>query len=153
MQSAKIISAALGKSAGQLGMADEIGMVVAKRGGAKDMVGMDVGHDHIADRQLGARADRRAKLGPFAIAPAWVDHRDGIVSDDKTDIGDLVVICRRGVFLHPVMDKDSGRDFSYGQRRGPAARKPRCSDCDHQDRRADRVRQALRQVHLRANIN
>ena len=117
MQPAQIIVAALGQCARQLGMADEIGMIVAERGGPENMIGMDVGHDHIADRQPGSRTDRRAQLGSLAIAAAGIDHRDGIVSDDKSDIGDLVVVFRRRIFLNPLMDKDAGRNFCDGQRR------------------------------------
>ena len=94
MQSAQIVRAALGKSARQLGMADELGMVVTECGGAEDMVGMDMGHDHIADRQPSPGADCGPEHDPFMIAAAGVDHRDRVISDDEPDIGDFVVICR-----------------------------------------------------------
>ena len=94
MQSAQIVRPALGKSARQLGMADELGMVVTECGGAEDMVGMDMGHDHIADRQPSPGADRGPEHDPLMIAAAGVDHRHRVISDDEPDIGDFAVICR-----------------------------------------------------------
>jgi len=52
-QAAKIVVAALGKGAGQLGMADEFGPVVVERGSAENVIGVHVGsarHSGSGDR-------------------------------------------------------------------------------------------------------
>jgi len=67
---------------------------IFSRGGAENMVGMDMGHDHIADRQPSPGADCGPEHDPFMIAAAGVDHRDRIISDDEPDIGDFVIIGR-----------------------------------------------------------
>ena len=93
-------------------MPDKIGMVVAEGRGTEDVVGMDVGQDHISDRPIGERPDRGAQLATLSSAAARIDHRHRVVSENEADIGDRIVIRRRGLFMHPVVHKDPCSDFS-----------------------------------------
>src|SRR4029077_11607789 len=101
-QSAEIILTSLTYRAWQLGVAYEIGMVVSEGGGAEDMVGMDVGQNHIADRQIRLVADRRPNRPSLRKAAARVDHGDRNCPDDKAYICDRVLVLGRSFLMHPV---------------------------------------------------
>ena len=118
LQPAEVVIAALGEGARQLGMPDEIGVIFAKRGRPEDVVGMDVGQDHIADRPIGTRADRGAQRAALLEAAAGIDDRYRSGPDDEADIGDRVVVRRRSLLMHSVMHKDPGGNLRYRQRRG-----------------------------------
>ena len=96
-------------------MADEIGVVVSKGGRAEDMVGMHMGEDHIANRAIGMRADRRAQRRSLGEAAAGVDDRDSIGADNESDIGDAVLVGCGSLALHAVVNEYSGGDFGYRQ--------------------------------------
>ena len=136
MQPAEVIVAALGKGARQFGMPDEIGVVVAEGGGPEDVVGMDVGQDHISDRPIRAGADRCAQRASLREAAAGVDDRHGLIADDEADIGDRVLVRGRRLLVHSVVDKDAGRDFRHRQRGGfrTTCRRPE-HDGDREDGR------------------
>ena len=106
-------------------MPDKIGVVAEKGGGAEDMVGMDMGQDHVADRPLGARPDRRSQVAAFLRAAARIDYGDRIIANHKADIGNGVVVCWRGFFVHPLVDKYSGGDLCYRQWRIGTTRRRR----------------------------
>jgi hypothetical protein len=92
-QPADVIVAALGKGARQFGVPDKIGAVVAEGRGPEDMVGMDVGQNHISDRLIRTRADRCAQPASLREAAAGVDDCHGLIANDKADIGDRVFVC------------------------------------------------------------
>src|SRR5207244_10372326 len=91
-QPAKVVVAALGEGARQLGMTDEIGVILAEGGSPEDVVRMDMGQDHIADRPVRAGADRRAQRAALLEAAAGIDDRYGSATDDEADIGDRVLV-------------------------------------------------------------
>src|SRR6516165_3862883 len=97
-------------------MSDEIGMVVAKGSGAENMIGMDMGQDHIPDRTVGARLDCRMQFVSLFGTPARIDHRYSVVSDNEADIGDLICICWRGLGVNTVVHKDPRGDLRNRQR-------------------------------------
>ena len=113
--SPQVIVAALCEGARQFDMADKIGVVVAESCGTEDVVGMDVGQDHILDWPIGERPDRGAQLATLPSAAARIDHRHGVVSDNEADIGNCVIIRRSGLLMHPVVDKDPRGDFADRQ--------------------------------------
>ena len=102
-------------------MPDKIGMVVAESCGTEDVVGMDVGQDHISDRPIGECPDRGAQLATLSSAAARIYHRHGVVSENEADIGNRIAIRRRGLFMHPVVHKDPRGDFDDRQPSGFAA--------------------------------
>jgi hypothetical protein len=120
-KSPQVIVAALRERAGQFGMPDKIGTVVAESCGTEDVVGMDVGQDHISDRPISERPDRGAQLATLSSAAARIYHRHGVVSENEADIGNRIAIRRRGLFMHPVVHKDPRGDFDDRQPSGFAA--------------------------------
>ncbi len=99
-------------------MADELGMVLLEDAGAEDVVGVNVGHHHIADWDARDARD----VGPQALAvleaPAGVNHGDGVPAYDEADVGDGVVVGCGSVFVQAATDEDSGGDFLEGERGG-----------------------------------
>ena len=102
-------------------MPDKIGMVVAESCGTEDVVGMDVGQDHISDRPISERPDRGAQLATLSSAAARIYHRHGVVSENGADICNRIAIRRRDLFMHPVVHKDPSGDFDDRQPSGFAA--------------------------------
>ncbi len=98
-------------------MADEFGVIVSKRGGAKNVVGMDMGQDHIADRLIGAGAYCGAERDALYEAAAGIDDRDRVAADNKADIGDSVFVCGRRLLMHPLVNEYPCGDFRHRQRR------------------------------------
>ena len=112
-------------------MANEIGMVVAENRSTEDVVGMDVGQDHISDRPIGERPDRGAQLATLSSAAARIDHRHRVVSENEADVGDRIVIRRRGPFMRSVVHKDPGGNFDDRQPSGFAASRRRPKKDEH----------------------
>src|SRR5262249_54069692 len=111
---AQVVFPTLREGAGEFGMADEIGVIIAKGRGAEDMVGMDMRQDHIADPPVGSPADRRAQRRSFFEAATRIDDGDGIAADDKADVRDRVTVRRIGLLMCPAVNEDTGRDSVSG---------------------------------------
>ena len=70
-------------------MADENGAGLDESAIAEHVVGMGVGVDDVANGLLRLLAQRREKGAAFDQAAARIDHRDGVVPDDRPEIGDV----------------------------------------------------------------
>ena len=56
-----------------------------------------------------------SSLCAFANAAAGIDHRDRVVADDESDIGDRAVVLARHQRDLAGMHEYSGRDFAHRQ--------------------------------------
>ena len=100
----------------QLGVPDEHRLLAFERDVAEHVVGMHVGVDHVLDRQLGARADGRQKLGPDAWAAARVDDRNAVAADDEARVRGVAGVARREDLVASLMHENARRNFVNGER-------------------------------------
>ena len=75
-------------------MTDKVGVVAAKSRRPEDMVGVNVGEDHISDRLFSTDPDCCSQRFSLGITPAGVDHRHRLVAEDEADIRDPVLVRR-----------------------------------------------------------
>ena len=107
-------------------MADKPGSIAHEGRIAEDMIGMTVGVDDIADRLVGARADRRKQPLAFTHAAAGIDHSDRVVADDEADIGNVAFVLARHQRGLALMHEHAGRDLADRQHRLLGLREFRC---------------------------
>ena len=130
---------ALGDHLRQGGMADELGMVPGEGRRAQNMVGVDVRHDHIADWQRSAGADRLAKRAAIGQAAAGIDHGDQVSPHHEADVADGVLVGGGRNLVQANAHEQAGRyfrDLGGGHGEAPEA----CS----RRRRKTRPRQGAR---------
>ena len=96
-------------------MTDEVSTFSLECRVAEDMVGVDVGVDHVADRLGRAGADRRQQPAPFTHAAAAIDHRDPLVADDKSEIGNRTFVVTRHEREGAGVNKDPARHLGYSE--------------------------------------
>ena len=95
----------------QIFVADESRAGLDEGAIAENVIGMRVGVDDIADRLLRPLAQSGEKGAPFDEAAARVDHRDGVVADDRAEIGDVARIFPRHQGSFALMRIYARRDF------------------------------------------
>jgi hypothetical protein len=92
-------------------VAYELWVVLFECGRAEDVVGVDVGHHHVLDRELGFLANGGAQTLAVNAASARVDDRHGVTPDDEADVGYGVGVFGRRVFIHAASHVDARRHF------------------------------------------
>ena len=80
------------------------------------MVGMHVRVDHVADRLGGPCTDRGQQAAALADAAAGIDHRNGVVADDKCDVGNGAFVVAAHERQGAGVNEDPGRHFRHGKR-------------------------------------
>jgi hypothetical protein len=100
-----------GQGARQSHVTYKLRAILLESRSAKDVIRMNVGHHHVFDRQLGNLSDRRAQ--PFTVdqASSRVDHRDGLATNDESDVGYPTFILRSRVLVNTTSDVDPRRDL------------------------------------------
>jgi hypothetical protein len=121
-------------------MADELRLICRESGRAEDVVGMDVGQHHIADRPVRRGADRVPQALSLDGAAAGIHHHHRLVADDEADIGEPILVGRAGLLRGALMDEEPGRHLHHGERRpAPRGARPcqrkceRCRQPQHND--------------------
>ena len=90
------------------------GRLIRNEGGiAEDMVGVNVGIDHVADRHAGPLPDSQPEAPAVFQAAAGIDDCDAAFAYDEADIGDRAFIGRRSFLMDALMDKQAGRQLLY----------------------------------------
>ena len=79
---------------------------------AESMIGMGVGVDDVANELLRLFAQRREEGAAFDQAAARVDHRDRVVADDRSEIGDVARIFPGHEGSFALMGVNAGGDFA-----------------------------------------
>jgi hypothetical protein len=97
---------------------DKLRLVDLERGRSKNVIGVDVGHHHVFDRELSCFPNRGAQ--PLAVdqASARVDDRHRVAADDEADVGYGVFVLRRHVFIHATTNVNPRCDFLGDERVG-----------------------------------
>ena len=96
-------------------MADKYGSIANECCVAKDVIRMAVGVDDVADRLVGAGADRREQLPSLADAAAGIDHRNRACADDEPDIGDRAIVLARHQRGFADVHEYAGGDLAHRQ--------------------------------------
>jgi hypothetical protein len=96
-------------------------VVLLERGRSKNVVGVDVGHDDVLDRQLSRLPNGCTKALSIDQASTRIDDRYRVTANNESDVGYCVFVLRRDVFVHAPPDVNSRRDF-LGDKRVRAAR-------------------------------
>ena len=96
-------------------MADEGRSVLHEGGIAENVIGVAMRVDDVADRLVGPRANGCQQSSSLAKAATGIDHGDGILSDDETDIGNRAVVLARHLRGLAVVHEHAVRDGVDGQ--------------------------------------
>ena len=83
---------------------------------AEHVVGMIVGVDDEAHRQIGHGADRRQQVLTLAEAAATVDDRHRLPADDEGEVGDAAAVGGREILVGAAMDIEARGHFHDRQR-------------------------------------
>lgn len=90
-------------------MANEDRIVGKKGARAKNMVRVDMAHDHIFDRQVCGGGDRGATVpGAIGKAAARIGHEHRVTANDKADIRNGVRVGAACVLVVAPADKNAG---------------------------------------------
>jgi hypothetical protein len=128
-------------------------LIVLERGRPKDVVGVDVRHHDVPDRQLSRLPNGGAQTLAVYKASAWVDDCYRVVANDEANVGYGVFVLWRHVFIHTTTDVDpwchflgcERADFARDKRacgfvrekRTPVRRGPLCEGSAAEDARAN----------------
>ena len=99
---------ARGQRTWQVRMADKGRPVLHESGVSENMIGMAMRIDDVADRLAGPGTNSRHQLSSLAQAATRIDHRDRVLANDETDIGNPAVVLTRhlrglaGVHEHAI---------------------------------------------------
>ncbi len=106
--------AARGERLPEIAVPDKDRLVRKESAGAENMVRMDVAKQHVAYRSWGRGADGGAHRKTIGEAAAGVSDQDGIVANDKADIGNGVLVGFARVLITSAPDVDTWRNFLEG---------------------------------------
>ena len=84
---------------------------------AERVVGMDVGMDDVADRLVGALAQRGEQGGADCLGAAGIDDRYTAAADNEADVGDVTAVVGGGRRHRTAMDVDAVCRVLQRQRR------------------------------------
>src|ERR1700730_2907073 len=90
-------------------MTDEHRGLVLEGRMTEDVIRMRMRADDVANRLVRARAPRGEASGAFPHATAGLDHRNSIVADNETDIGNGPLVVTRHERERACMHEHSGR--------------------------------------------
>jgi hypothetical protein len=107
-------------------MAHKLWVVLLECRRAEDVIGVDVGHHHVFDRELGFPAYGGSQAFPVNAASARVEDRYCITADDEPDVGYGVFVFWGGVCVQAAPYMNSRRYFLHLQG-------PRLSSRGHTD--------------------
>src|SRR5579863_5128997 len=96
-------------------MAYKLWVVLLECWCAEDMVGVDVGHHHVFDRELGFLTNGGAQTLAVDATSARVDDRHGVMADYEADVGQGVFVFGGCVFIQATPNVDARRDFNQRQ--------------------------------------
>jgi hypothetical protein len=95
---------------------DKLWLVVLECGRSKDVIGVDVGHHYVLDRELSRPSNGCAQTLAIGQASAWVYDRYRVAADDEPDVGYGVIVLWRHVFIHATSDVNPWCNFVRGKR-------------------------------------
>jgi hypothetical protein len=95
---------------------DKLWLVVLECGRPKDVIGVDVGHHYVLDRELSRLSNGCAETLAIGPASAWVYDRYRLAADDESDVGYGVIVLWRRVLIHATSDVNPWCNFVCGKR-------------------------------------
>jgi len=137
----QIVAAAGGQRARQLGVTDEDCPGLGERTVSERMVLVDVGVDHVAQRQISGAPHRSKELCALLGRAAAVDHCDRLVADHESDVRDPRQVLPRHLFVDAGMDVEPRRHL--GDREALARRVGGAGEREEAGERAERHGPAL----------
>jgi hypothetical protein len=108
----------------QASVTHKLRLIVLERGRPKHVVGVDVRHHDVPDRQLSRLPNGGAQTLAVYKASAWVDDSYRVVANDEANVGYGVFVLWRYVFIHATSDVNS-RCYFVGCERADFARDKR----------------------------
>ncbi len=97
-------------------MADELRTICLERRRAEYVVGMNVGHHHVLDRQLSCLPNGRSQALAVDQTSPGVHDRNSVPSNDEPDVGNRVVVLGSRVLIDASPDVDSWRNLVRDKR-------------------------------------
>ncbi len=126
---------ARGQGAWQVRVADKGRFVLHESAVAEKMIGVAMRIDDVPDRLVGPGTNSCHQSSSLADAAAGIDHRDCILSDDETDIGDRTVVLTCHLRGSAVVNEYAIRNGVDGQLLLLRARS--CHRSEHRERSQD----------------
>jgi hypothetical protein len=115
IQVSAVVLTALREGVGEEGVSNELRLVLRERPSSKNVVGMDMRHHYIPDRQARRLPDGRAQTLTINQASARIHHGNRIPADDESDVGYGPVIGGGRVFVNAASEVDSRGNFVGGE--------------------------------------
>ena len=88
----QVVVAPPGEGVREVGVADDLGLVLREGGGAQDVVRVDMRQNHIGNRLVRHLADGGPQGQPLFQRPAGVDHGHPLGPDHEPQIGDMAAV-------------------------------------------------------------
>ncbi len=131
---ATVIFATLTHRLAESMMADINRRIFEKSASPEDVIRMDVAHHNVFNGSLRLLPDRRAEILAVGEAAAGVGDEHAGGADNKTYIGDGVVISRCRVFVDAAADVNASADF-IGRERSVSGERRRSTPARSKDTR------------------